>query len=749
MSPIDMKHGCAALLLLVCMASSAYAQVEDSGPPPPALPATMARDADGRVTVRAIKLTSPLRVDGQLDETLYSAYQPITDFIQLEPSHGAPATEKSEVWIAFDADQVYVGFRAWESQPERMVLTEMRRDANSTWQSESLSFAFDTFYDRRNSLNFYLNAVGGRMDGQVTNEGNWSADWNPVWDFEVRQTPDGWTGELAIPFKSIRYKAGREQVWGLQIRRVNRWKNELSFLTALPVGNTGNAIFRMSQAATLVGIEAPSSGLALDVKPYVTSGLSTDRTATPQVTNALDKDFGLDVKYGLTRSLAADFTYNTDFAQVEADEQQVNLTRFSLFFPEKRDFFLENAGVFTFGVTSANTDAPTLFYSRRIGLDGGRVVPIDAGGRLTGRAGKYAIGLINIQTDDVAAAGIPSTNFAVARVRRDVLRRSVVGAIATRRSAISGGTGAGETYGVDGTFAFFTNLTINTYWARTLTPGIRGNDTSYRAWFNFNGDRYGLVAERLMVGDHFNPEVGFVRRDDFLKTRLQARFSPRPVKRFRAVRRFFYQVNSDYWENGAGRKEQRDVSADFQIEFQNSDRLETSYQELYEFVPAPFRIARGVTIPTGGYTRRTFGVQYQLGQQHTASGTVGVEHGPFYGGERTALGFTGARVSVSPQLAVEPRVSIDRVALPFGDFTSTLVSSRVTYTITPMMFVSGLLQYNSGNNSFGTNVRMRWEYMPGSELFVVYNDGRDTTPRGMPELQNRALVFKINRLLRF
>jgi len=325
----------------------------------------------------------------------------------------------------------------------------------------------------------------------------------------------------------------------------------------------------------------------------------------------------------------------------------------------------------------------------------------------------------------------------------------VVGAIATRRSTISGGTGAGETYGVDGTFAFFTNLTINTYWARTLTPGIRDNDTSYRAWFNFNGDRYGLIAERLMVGDHFNPEVGFVRRDDFRKTRLQARFSPRPVKRFRAVRRFFYQANGDYWENGAGRKEQRDVSADFQIEFQNSDRLEASYQDLYEFVPAPFRIARGVTIPTGGYTRRAFGVQYQLGQQHKASGTVAVEHGPFYGGERTALGFTGARISVSPQLAVEPRLSIDRVALPFGDFTSKLVSSRVTYTITPMMFISGLLQYNSSNNSFGTNVRMRWEYMPGSELFVVYNDGRDTTPRGMPELQNRALVFKVNRLLRF
>ncbi|MBM3821158.1 MAG: carbohydrate binding family 9 domain-containing protein, partial [Acidimicrobiia bacterium] len=479
----------ATILMLVCAAAPAYAQAVEGlvastgeltlpfaieGPPPPELPATMARDAEGRVTVRAVRLAQPLRVDGALDEALYSSYQPLSDFVQIEPAHGEAATEKSEVWIAFDADHVYIGFRTWESQPDRLVANEMRRDANSIWQSESISFALDTFYDRRNSLNFYLNVVGGRMDGQVTNESSWSSDWNPVWDFAVRRTPEGWTGEAAIPFKSIRYQAGRQQVWGLQIRRVNRWKNEQSYLTPLPMGNANNALFRMSRAATLVGIEAPASGLALDIKPYVTSGLSTDLSATPQLRNDVAKDVGLDVKYGLTRSLAADFTYNTDFAQVEADEQQVNLTRFSLFFPEKREFFLENAGIFNFGNAGNNfgggnftSDAPMLFYSRRIGLDAGQIVPIEAGGRLSGRAGKYALGLINIQTDDVPRAGIPSTNFSVARVRRDILRRSAIGAMATRRSA-----GGGESYGVDGAFAFFTNLNIQAYWARTVTPGI-------------------------------------------------------------------------------------------------------------------------------------------------------------------------------------------------------------------------------------------------------------------------------------
>jgi hypothetical protein len=742
------KAFAATLLTLVCAAAPGYAQTAEAPPAEP-LP-TVTRDADGRVTVRAVRLAQPLRIDGALDEALYSSHEPMSDFIQMEPAHGAPATEKSEVWIAFDADNVYVGFRAFESEPERMVANDMRRDSQNVWQNEHLGVAFDTFYDRRNSLNFYLSAIGGRADGQVTNEGNWAGDWNPVWDFATRRIDGGWTGEMAIPFKSIRYQAGRDQTWGVQLRRVNRWKNETSYLTPLPItANASSGMFRMSEAATLVGIEAPSSGLALDIKPYLTSGFSTDMAAAPGSRNRLDKDMGLDVKYGLTRGLSADFTYNTDFAQVEADEQQVNLTRFSLFFPEKRDFFLENAGIFGFGGAGQNTDAPTLFYSRRIGLESGREVPIRAGGRLSGRAGKYAIGVINIQTDEVSAAGVPSTNFAVARVRRDILRRSTIGALATRRSTVSSGTGAGETYGVDGNFAFFTNLSITSYWAKTVTPGIRRDDTSYRNYVNYNGDRYGVQVESLRVGDHFNPEVGFLRRDNFMKNRLHARFSPRPTQRFTAVRKFYYQGQAEYWSNGDGVKEQRELLGEMYVEFQNSDRLEMSLQDLFERVPEPFRIARNVTVPAGGYTKRTFIGSYQLGQQHAVSGVAAVEHGPFYAGDRTAVSFTGARVKVNAHFALEPRVAIDRVTLPFGDFTSKLVSSRLTYTITPMMFVSGLVQYNSGNNTFGTNVRLRWEYHPGSELFVVYNDGRDTMPTGFPHLQNRALIVKVNRLLRF
>lgn len=749
-----MKYAAPTLLLLVLSAPLAAQELPPGydGPPPPALPETVSRDAEGRVTVRAVRLTAPLRIDGQLDEVLYRTVSPISDFIQLEPQPGAPATERTEVWVAFDEHNVYVGVRASESQPERMVANEMRRDAASVYQNENFAFAFDTFYDRRNSVNFQFTPIGGRMDGQNTNEGQYNGDWNPVWDFAVRKVEGGWTGEAAVPFKSLRYRPGRAQVWGIQFRRVNRWKNEISFLTRVPDGLGTNGIQRTSSGATLVGIEAPPSSRALDIKPYVTSDLSTDLTADPRVRNKAGWDFGVDVKYGLTRGLTADFTYNTDFAQVEADEQQVNLTRFSLFFPEKRDFFLENQGIFNFGGagTTSQTifDTPIMFHSRRIGLDQEQEIPVGVGGRLTGRVGPYTVGVLNMETDALDRIGVPATNFAVARVRRDILRRSAIGAIATRRSHLASGTGSGETFGVDGSFAFFTNVSITGYWARTQTPGLRGSDTSYRVNTNYNGDRYAVMGEHMMTGDNFNPEMGFVRRDNFRKSRLALRFSPRPT-RIKRVRKFTYELQGTYYESLARVRETRDIEFNFQTEFQSSERTQVTYLDKFELLTSPLRLARGVTVPPGGYYLRTLTAQATIGQQRAISGNIFVEHGPFYSGNRTAFGYTSARVRLNAHLAFEPGVQINRVTLPFGSFNTALVSTRTTYAITPMMFLSGLVQYNSSNNAFSTNVRLRWEYLPGSELFVVFNEGRHTQRGGFPYLENRSFVVKVNRLLRF
>jgi hypothetical protein len=730
------------------------------GPAPPVAPDVITRDADGRATVRAVRLTSPIRLDGQLDEAIYTTLPPIEGLIQVEPSAGSPITEKTQAWLTFDRDHVYVSFRCWDTVPEGIMANEMRRDNRNIYQNDLVAIILDTFYDRRDAVLFLFNPIGGRVDGQITNERQFNTDWNTVWDLKVGRFEHGWTAEVAIPFKSLRYRPGRNQIWGLNLERQIGRKNEFAFLTRIPVSfGWQRAFMQLSYAATLVGLEAPPGSKNLEIKPYVTADLTSDVNARPPLSNDPSLDIGGDVKYGITQNLTADFTYNTDFAQVEADEQQVNLTRFSLFFPEKRDFFLENQGMFAFGgaVTSGSaagaSDTPILFYSRRIGLNqiesGSRLteVPIQAGGRLTGRVGRFTLGVLNLQADDVPASGVHATNFSVVRLKRDILRRSSVGVLYTGRSVGPTGGARNDAYGVDGTFQFFTNLAINTYWAQTRTDGLDGSDTSHRVQMDYAGDRYGLQVERLVIGEAFRPDVGFVRRPDIHRHFGLARFSPRP-RASKVVRKLYWTGSMAYIENGAGRLETRDADAEFAIDFHNSDRFELAYGDTYEFLPLPFRIAPGVTLPVGGYDFASLRTAFIAGQQRRISGIVSAEYGTFYDGYKTTIGVSRGRLNLTPQLSVEPSFSINWVDLVEGSFTTTLVGSRVTYAMTTRMFASALLQYNSGNNVVAANVRLRWEYRPGSELFVVFNEERDTLTRRFPVLANRALIFKINRLFR-
>ena len=724
------------------------------GPPAPVAPEVIARDAAGRATVRAVRITAPLRLDGKLDEAIYAALPPISDFVQREPVAGAPATEKTEAWVLFDNSNIYVSVRCWDSHMERIVANEMRHDNSSVYNgNDNIIFILDTFYDRRNGVSFAINPIGGRAEGQVTNERTYNGDYNVVWDVSVGRFEGGWAVEAAIPFKSLRYRSMGPQVWGFNMARDNRSKNESSYLVAMPKALGQRALMQVSMAPTLVGVEVPGGLKNLDIKPYAISNLTSDLAARPRISNDLSGDVGVDVKYGITQNVTADLTYNTDFAQVEADEQQVNLTRFSLFFPEKRDFFLENKGTFDFGGvgtsgSASSTDTPTLFYSRRIGLYQGRSVPIQGGGRLTGRVGRTSFGLLNIQSDEDTVVGATRTNFAVARLRRDILRRSSIGALVTRRSVREQGAGANEAYGADGTFAFFDNLIVNTYWARTHTTGLAGEDTSYRGQLDYVGDRYGVQLEHLLVGDHFNPEVGFLRRDNMRKSYGFLRFSPRP-KRIKAVRKFTATASLNYIESAAGHLETRDVNGEFDVELQNSDKLTLLYDANHEFLSRPFRIAPTVTLPVGSYDFGVGRAAYLFGAQRKTSGTVSVEYGTFYSGHRTTIGVASGRVELTPRFSLQPTALVNLVDLPQGSFTTRLVGSRVTFTMTPFMFVSALLQYNSSSSSLSSNVRLRWEYHPGSELFVVYNDQRDTLARSFPGLVNRAVIVKINRLFRF
>ena len=726
------------------------------GPAPPVPPRVVSRDENGRVTIRAVRVGEELVIDGRLDEPIYSRVESISDFIMQEPQENVPATEKTEVWIFFDDRNLYVSGRNWDTEPNRMIANDMRRDGNKIGQNDNFTLTIDTFYDRRNGYFFQTNPLGALRDGLISDERQLNADWNTVWDVRTTRFDQGWTVETVIPFKSLRYGPGRDQVWGINVRRGVQWKNEDSFITAMPRSLHYMAQFRLSLAATLVGLQTPGVSRTLEFKPYAISGTTGIRNSSNSIVNDFSRDVGFDGKYGLTQGLTADFTVNTDFAQVEDDDEQVNLTRFSLFFPEKREFFLEGQGIFSFGGASTGRrwsgssgggDTPILFFSRQIGISGRNEVPIRAGSRVTGRAGAFTLGLLNVQTGEDTSLEAQSTNFSVVRIRRDIFRRSSIGFMGTNRSVALKGTGSSQSYGVDANFSFLENLNLGGYYAQTKTPGLTGKDTSYAGSIRNEGDRYGFSYAHLLVGEDFNPEIGFVRRDDFRQHRASAQFTPRPTS-IRAIRRFQFRGDVDYISNeSTGALESRDLGAKFEVEFENTDRFSIDASDKYEALFEEFTISDGVTLPIGGYDFRNFRMNYRLGASRRVPASVYVSRGGFFSGERTIINVNG-RVEVSPQLSFEPRVQVNWIDLPQGSFNTKLASTRVNYAMTTRLLVATLIQYNSNSDSISTNVRLRWEYQPGSDLFVVYSEGRDTDHRGFPVMANRGLVIKFTKLLR-
>lgn len=716
------------------------------------------RDAEGHTFVTATRYDGEVRIDGRLDEAIYTRIAPITNFIQQIPDAGSPASEPTEAWIYYDDDNLYVAARVHESVPESdWIANEMRRDTFQLRTNDSFSVLLDTYLDRRNGSAFLVTPIGGFSDFAITNEGDGGRgvnfDWNVVWDSRVGRFDGGWTVEMEIPFRSLRYEPGTEQIWGLQLRRIIRRFNEASYMTEVPISAArGNSLvsgmWRVSQAGTLENLQVPARNLNLEVKPYGLGNITTNRESTPRISNETDGEAGVDVKFGITNNLTADFTYNTDFAQVEVDERQVNLTRFNQFFPEKREFFLEGRGNFDF-TQPRGLDVPTLFFSRRIGLEQGQIVPIEMGARLTGKVGNYDIGALTINTDADDFSTLESTRFSVLRVKRDVFSRSTVGVMLTDRSESLVGDGASQLYAIDGAFDFLEDFSIDTYLARTDSPNLHGNDKSYMANLAYDSDVYGFNSGYLVVENNFNPEIGFKRRNNFKQFAGGARYSPRPAS-IDWIRRLSFEANTQsYWSATTDDLESRQHSLSFSTEFESSDILSISVSDDFEMLTRPFRIAPGVALLPGKYDFTSYQASYTFGAQRQVSGVLSLRAGDFWSGTNTSIGFGSGRIELSPQLSLEPSYSINKVELPEGDFRTELSSLRLTYTLSPRMYLGGLIQYDSNANSFSTNFRFRWEWAPGSEFFVVYSDDRNTDPLGHPsglELRNRGIAIKINRL---
>ena len=690
-----------------------------------------------------------MRLDGRLDERLYHETESISDFVQQEPFEGQAATEKTEVWIAFDSDALYVGARLWESDSSKRVMSDMRRDANNLYNNDHFAIMLDTFHDQRNGYAFSANAQGGMSDAEVTNEsaGN---DWNTIWETRAADFDGGWTIEFRVPFRSIRFKEG-SQVWGINFRRLVRWKTEASFLAPVPASYARNGLYKASSAATLVGIDPPRTLRNIAIKGYGLGSSVTNRAARPATSSQGNAEFGADAKWGVSQSYVADFTYNTDFAQVEDDEQVVNLTRFSVRFPEKREFFLESNQLFSFGMQSGaanNPEVPSVFFSRRIGLENGGVVPIVGGARLLGRSGKYRVGALTIRTGDEPSLNAVATDFSAVRVQREFLRRSRIGLIGTRRAPASGGASAHNyVYGADAILQFYQNVQFVNYVAKSDTPERRGGDVSYRTRFAWNPDRWTVDIEQVYAGENFNPDVGYVQRPGgYRRTHARFAFEPRP-RHLPGVRKVSYTADIDYFTDPNNQHVQsRDQMAFARVEFTSGDSMQIEGLRTFEAIDTPFLVAKNVRVPVGGYLFRQLRGSYTFGPQRRVSGTATVRYGGFYEGTLHEMSWR-SRIEFSPRLYLEPTISRNRVDLPWARGNENLVSSRLTYTLSPRMFVSGLVQYQSRTDSVSTNARFRWEYSPGSELFVVYSDGRTTLGRGIPDLQNRSFVVKITRFL--
>ncbi|MGE0450324.1 MAG: DUF5916 domain-containing protein [Vicinamibacterales bacterium] len=720
----------------------------------PVPPATLAQDERGRIVVRAVRLERGLTIDGRLDERVYQEVPAIDHFVQQVPKEGEPGTERTEAWILYDDTYFYFSARLWDSHPERIAANEMRRDGGNIFSGgDSMTLVLDTFFDQRNGFLFQTNPLGAVRDQQIA-DGQYIESWNTIWQVKSSRFPGGWSLEMQIPFKSLRYRDNGNVIWGINFRRVVRWKNEFHGLTAMPAAFGPSGLGQMQMAAPLVGLVTPSRSRNIELKPYGVSSVTTDASAATPTNNDLKGNFGTDFKYGLTRSLIADVTYNTDFAQIEEDVQQVNLTRFNLLFPEKRDFFLEGQGIYAFGGRSVlgsasgdTNDVPVMFFSRQIGLARGQPVPVIGGARITGKASRYDIAALNMQTAEKESLGAPSTNFSAVRLRRDILRRSNVGVIATMRNPQAPGEATTKTYGGDFSIRFSPNVTALGYYARADTTGSNDSDASYRGNFEWAHDRYGIVAEHLFVGKGFTPSVGMTRRLDFHRDLASLRFSPR-LRNSKLMRKLTWQGSWIYYTDaGRTQVQNRTLEGLFNIEFHSGDTLQFLASDDYELLPQNFTISRGVVVPRGGYQNNNLRVQYTRANQRKFAGRFIVSKGALYGGTRRDASYSG-RVAFRPQFAIEPGISLSWVRIPFGDFNARLITNRFTYTPTARLQVSSLVQWNIDAKTTSASVRMRWEYILGSELFVVYSDGRDLAgPTN--RLVNQTFAVKITRLLRF
>ena len=717
----------------------------------------------GFPVARAMRVEDGPELDGAvLNDSVWDDVPLTTGFRQTTPDEGQMASERTEVRLVYDDDTLYVGVICYVGDPSTIIVSDSRRDTPLD-ETDSFQIIFDTYLDKQNGFVFGTNPAGLEYDGQVTNEGQgtgrfggggggggrpgtqqrgsgggFNLNWDGVWQVRSQTTDVGWSAEFAIPFRTLRYPSGDVQTWGVNFQRNIRNRNETVYWAALPRQYNIN---RLSLAGELQGIQVPAQR-NLKLTPYVLG--EAVRRQSDTETTALG-DVGADLKYSVTPSLTMDLTYNTDFAQVEVDEEQVNLDRFNLFFPEKRPFFLENAGLFSVGLPGQ----VEVFFSRRIGIgDGGEQIPILGGGRLSGKIGNNTnIGFLNMQTQSVSASGIPSNNFTVARIRQDFANRSNVGAMFVNRGAtgdLAGDSDSNRSYALDGRLGIGQAGLLSGFVADTDTPGVTGDAHAYGASSDYRTERLQLGLGFSEVGPEFNPEVGFYSRRGYRRMNARAFFTLRPDNGFGIHELRPHVTNFTIWNYDTGQQETQYTHIDNHIEWTNGYEIHTGVNLSKEGVLEPFDIFPDVTVPVGTYDHREAQLVLMTNQGAPISFEIRSVIGGFFGGDRVQA---GPQVSMRVSESFNAQVSWDRndISLPSGDFVTNLGRVRVNYSFTTRMFVQALVQYNDRADLWSSNIRFALQSDANTGLFIVYNDTQGLgTAR--PTGAGRTLTLKYSQL---
>ncbi|MEE8348118.1 MAG: DUF5916 domain-containing protein [Acidobacteriota bacterium] len=688
----------------------------------------------GTKTAQAQRVEEAPVIDGDFTEAVWADAPIVSHFSQRNPEEGEMATERTEVRIIYNDQSIFFGVICYDSEPDAIIAMERARDGgsggggfNGAFQSDdTFEIILDTFHSHQDGFLFRTNPLGTKYDSWITDEGSLTnANWDELWNVATSRNEAGWTAEIEIPFQSIRMSDDPEQVWGIDFKRNIRRKNE----EVIWSNYRRNFDFaQVSQAGDLFGLRNISSEHKLRIKPYVTAGASRVLSdGLPKTQHLFDAGLE-DVKYQLTSSLILDFTLNPDFAQAEVDEQVSNLTRFSVFFPEKREFFQENASLFEFGPRGFRPELK-LFHSRTVGLSEDREpIGIIAGLKLTGQLQGLEVGVFNAQTEEFK--GTPGSNYSAVRVRKKVLPRSNVGVMMTnRQSGLE--DDYNRTLGVDGSFVFFENLSLESFFALSQTPDLEEDEWAARPLrVSWDTDFLSAGAEHSIIGRNFNAEMGFIPRTDMKKSALDFQINPRPGSE--AIRQLDFSVNVDYITNLDNIIETREQEVAFRIDFESGDRIRFGYTRTFEYLDEGFLLRGIVPVPAGSYDGSRWSINLNPYRARRFSGRIQFQREHFWDGNRTTFNWT-PQIRWSDSLSFEVQYRWDKLKLPGGDLSSKVSNIRMNYNVSNDWLTSTTLQYDNVEDLLNLNFRLNWIYQPGDDLFLVFSQTRqsDNTDRGV------------------